>query len=237
MLRVIDSAKMGRGQHDWLDSHFHFSFAEYFNPQNIRFGVLRVVNDDLVQPGTGFDAHPHKNMEIISYVVDGALTHQDSMGNEHTLTRGQSQYMSAGTGVLHSEYNHGKEILRFLQIWILPDAPDYPPNYGDHRFVWEDRVSKWLPIATWYENTASTAPIKVHADVNVYVAAVPAGEAIELTIAPGRQAYLVLIEGSVAVKDLCLKMRDALEITEEKIDIQVSGDAHLLVIEMRKSTL
>ena len=133
MLRYIDHTKMGRGIHGWLDSHFHFSFAEYYNPQNIQFGVLRVVNDDMVQPGTGFDTHPHQNMEILSYVVQGELTHADNMGNEQTLTRGQVQYMSAGTGVLHSEYNMGKDLLRFLQIWILPDASGYQPNYGDYR--------------------------------------------------------------------------------------------------------
>lgn len=105
MIKFIDSKKMGRGKHDWLDSHFHFSFADYYNPQNMQFGVLRVINDDLVKPNTGFDTHPHKNMEIISYVVDGELSHSDSMNNQHTLTRGQVQYMSAGTGVLHSEHN------------------------------------------------------------------------------------------------------------------------------------
>jgi redox-sensitive bicupin YhaK (pirin superfamily) len=108
MLHYIDHTKMGRGVHGWLDSHFHFSFAEYYNPENIQFGILRVINDDMVESQMGFDTHPHENMEIISYVVDGELTHGDSMGNKQTLTRGQVQYMSAGTGVLHSEYNLGK---------------------------------------------------------------------------------------------------------------------------------
>ena len=111
MLRKIDHTKMGRSNLGWLQSIFHFSFAEYYNPANINFGALRVINDDLIAPQTGFGTHPHRDMEIISYVVDGELTHADSMGNQNSITRGQVQYMSAGTGVLHSEYNYGENTL------------------------------------------------------------------------------------------------------------------------------
>ena len=121
MLRKLDHNNMGKSNLGWLRSVFHFSFAEYYNPKNINFGVLRVINDDLIDPHTGFPKHPHQNMEIVSYAVDGNLTHADSMGNENTITRGHVQYMSAGTGVYHSEMNHGDETLRLLQIWILPD--------------------------------------------------------------------------------------------------------------------
>jgi redox-sensitive bicupin YhaK (pirin superfamily) len=225
---------MGRGQHGWLDSHFHFSFAEYYNPENMRFGVLRVLNDDQVQVGTGFDTHPHRDMEIISYVVDGELTHKDSMGNERTLTRGQVQYMSAGTGVFHSEYNHGDKLLRFLQIWILPDEKNYKPNYGDYRFKLEDRREKWLPVAAGYHNAKSGAPIKIHADINMYASIVPAGKSIDFQTAKGRQAYLTLIEGGVTVNDTKLKTRDALEIIEEDVRITAEEESHILVIEMEK---
>ena len=119
MLTKIESKNMGNSNLGWLKSKFHFSFAEYYNPDNINFGVLRVINDDLVQPNTGFDTHPHRDMEIISYVVNGELTHGDSMGNKNTITRGHVQYMSAGTGVYHSEHNFGKDTLRLLQIWIF----------------------------------------------------------------------------------------------------------------------
>ena len=235
MLRYIDHTKMGRGQHGWLDSHFHFSFAEYFNPDNIHFGVLRVLNDDQVQQGEGFDTHPHRDMEIISYVVDGELTHRDSMGNESSLTRGQVQYMSAGTGVLHSEYNHGQDLLRFLQIWILPDGKGYKPNYGDYRFKLEDRFEKWMPIAAGYDNAGSKAPIKIHADINMFASIVPAGKDIDFQVAKGRQAYLVLIEGEAEINGIRLNMRDALEITGEDVRIQAKQDAHLVVIEMEQS--
>lgn len=167
MLRYIDSKKMGRNQFGWLDSHFHFSFAEYHNPENIHFGVLRVQNDDLVQPGTGFDTHPHENMEIISYVADGQLTHGDSMGNKRTLTRGQVQYMSAGTGVTHSEYNYGDDTLRFLQIWIFPDKKGYAPTYGDLPLDFEGRRDQWLPIAG-VDNKDSDALEIVEEDVSIH---------------------------------------------------------------------
>jgi redox-sensitive bicupin YhaK (pirin superfamily) len=239
MIKKIDHTKMGRGQHGWLDSHFHFSFAEYYNPDNIHFGMLRVLNDDMVQSGEGFDIHPHENMEILSYVVQGELTHGDSMGNKRTLTRGQVQYMSAGTGVLHSEHNLGTDMLRFLQIWIFPDKKGYKPNYGDFRFKMEDRDSKWLPIATSTENTANDAPIKIHQDVNVYAATVPAGESLNFEVAPDRQAYLVEIEGGSEVtgadSSITLTMRDAAEITGESFTVKAGEEgAHVLVLEMKK---
>jgi redox-sensitive bicupin YhaK (pirin superfamily) len=234
MLRYIDHTKMGRGIHEWLDSHFHFSFAEYYNPNNIQFGVLRVINDDIVQPGRGFDVHPHRDMEIISYVIDGELTHGDSMGNQQTLTRGQVQYMSAGTGVWHSEHNLGEGLLRFLQIWILVDKIEYEPNYGDYRFVFEDRIDNWLPIATQVGNDQTPAPIKIHADVNVYATEISAGNSLPFEIKENRQAYMVLIEGDASVGDIRLGERDAIEIIGESIEVKANEKSHLLIIEMAR---
>ncbi|MDR2157019.1 MAG: pirin family protein [Clostridiales Family XIII bacterium] len=235
MLRYIDSEKMGRGVHEWLDSHFHFSFADYYNPDNIRFGVLRVINDDLVRPGKGFDVHPHRDMEILSYVVDGELTHGDSMGNRRTLTQGQVQYMSAGTGVLHSEHNFGEGILRFLQIWILADKDGYQPNYGDYRFKPEDRFDRWLPIATWTENAQSEAPIKIHADVNVYAAIISENGSLAFPVGENRQAYMVLIDGEASVADITLSKRDGLEIVGESVEVKAASRSHILVIEMAEA--
>ena len=235
MLRYIDSKKMGRSRLGWLDSHFHFSFAEYFNPDNVNFGVLRVINDDQVQPGTGFDMHPHRDMEIISYVIDGELSHADSMKNSQTLSPGQVQYMSAGTGVVHSEHNLGKDMLRFLQIWIFPDKEGYQPNYGDFRFDWDDRINRWLPIATWTENKESQAPIRIHADINAYATALDGGESLDFKVSPGRQAYLVLIDGEAEIGGHHLTMRDALEIVEENVTIKANRNSHMFVIEMAKS--
>ena len=225
---------MGRSFIGWLDSHFHFSFADYYNPDNINFGALRVVNDDMVQPGTGFDTHPHSDMEIISYVIDGELTHADSMRNKQTLTRGQVQYMSAGTGVLHSKHNFGDAMLRFLQIWIFPDKKGLAPNYGDHRFNIEDRIDAWLPIATSVNNTESKAPIRIHQDINAYATVLPNGKSIDFKVGKGRQAYLVMIEGSADINGVKVDMRDGMEIVEENITIKPDDMAHVLVIEMAK---
>lgn len=210
---------------------FHFSFAEYYNPSNLNFGTLRVINDDLVQAGTGFDTHPHRDMEIISYVVNGELTHGDSMGNKNTLYRGHVQYMSAGTGVLHSEHNFGSEISRFLQIWILPDKKGYEPNYGDYKFNWNDRKNKWLHIVSSKEGNA---PIKINQDSNVFVLELDKDEEIDFNVGDDRQAYLVQIEGTSDINNIVLNMRDAAEITEEAIKIKALETSHFLVVEMKK---
>lgn len=231
MLRKIDNTKMGSSNLGWLKSKFHFSFAEYYNPSNINFGVLRVINDDLVKPGTGFDTHPHRDMEIISYVVDGELTHGDSMGNKRTLSRGHVQYMSAGTGVFHSEHNLGEETLRFLQIWIFPDKNGYEPNYGDYKFEWNHRKNKWLNIASSKEGNA---PIKVNQDANIFVLELDKDKEIEFKVGEGRQAYLVQIEGRSDINNIILNMRDGLEIIEEDIKIKAIETSHFLVIEMKK---
>lgn len=235
MLKYIDSKKMGRSQIGWLDSHFHFSFAGYYNPENIQFGALRVINDDLIAPHTGFDTHPHKDMEIVTYVVDGAVTHADSMENKHSLSRGQVQYMSAGTGVTHSEHNLGDEMLRLLQIWILPDQSGHTPSYGDYPFALEARNDQWLPIASAFENQQSAAPIRVHADVNLYASIISKGNSLMFEVSANRQAYLVLIEGEAQISGVHLSARDALEITEENITVNAVQNAHVLIIEMEKS--
>ncbi len=231
MLRRIDNTKMGNSDLGWLKSKFHFSFSHYYNPENINFGTLRVINDDLVKVKTGFDTHPHRDMEIISYVVNGELTHGDSMGNKNTLSRGHVQYMSAGTGVWHSEHNLGDELLRFLQIWILPDKNGYDPNYGDYKFDWNDRKNKWLNIVSSREGNA---PIKINQDSNIYVLELDKDNEIDLKVEKDRQAYLVQIEGTSDINGIVLDTRDAMEIVEEDIKIKSLEKSHFLVVEMKK---
>lgn len=231
MLRKKSSHQMGTSNLGWLNSLFHFSFAEYYHPENINFGVLRVLNDDLIQAGTGFDLHPHRDMEIISYVVAGELTHADNLGNQHTLTRGNIQYMSAGTGIFHSEHNKGNELLRFLQIWIYPDKNGYEPSYGDYEFQWADRQNEWLHMVS---SQSGLAPVKIHQDVNIYALTLNAGMDITFPMQKDRQAYLVQIEGTSTVNHIELKERDALESIEESLMIQASTDSHFLLIEMKK---
>ena len=231
MIRKIEMKNMGKSNLGWLRSIFHFSFAGYYNPNNMNFGVLRVINDDLIDQSEGFDTHPHKDMEIISYVVQGELTHADSMGNKRSLKRGHVQYMSAGTGIYHSEHNYGDEILRILQIWILPDKNGYTPNYGDYMFDWSLRKDKWLKIVS---NINGDAPIKINQDVNIYVLELANKKEIEFTVGKNRQAYLVQIEGESDINDIQLSPKDALEIIEENILIKSNGISHYLVIEMEK---
>ncbi|TCS78369.1 pirin family protein [Tepidibacillus fermentans] len=231
MLRKIESENMGSSNLGWLKSKFHFSFAEYYNPDNINFGVLRVINDDLIQPNTGFDLHPHRDMEIISYVIDGELTHEDNMGNKNTLGRGHVQYMSAGTGVYHSEHNFGTTLLRLLQIWIFPDKQGYTPNYGDYKFNWDDRKNKWLHMVSSKEGSA---PIKINQNANIYSLELEQGKEISFPVKEGRQAYLVQIEGSSTINTVELSNRDGLEIVEEDILIKAKETSHFLIIEMKK---
>ncbi|WP_017416401.1 pirin family protein [Clostridium tunisiense] len=232
MLKKIESKNMGSSDLGWLKSKFHFSFAEYYNPKNMNFGVLRVINDDLINPHTGFDTHPHKDMEIISYVVKGQLTHGDSMGNKSTLSRGQVQYMSAGTGVYHSEHNLGEEVTRLLQIWILPDKAGYKPNYGEYRFPWEERKNRWLHMVS---NKEGDAPIRINQDINLLALELEEGNEIEYEVKEDRQAYLVQIEGISSINGIDLNQRDAMEIVEENISLKAKSLSHFLIIEMGKS--
>ncbi|MDQ0201746.1 pirin family protein [Neobacillus ginsengisoli] len=231
MLKKIESSKMGSSDIGWLKSKFHFSFADYFNPDNIQFGVLRVINDDLVEAKKGFGVHPHRDMEIISYDVNGELTHGDSMGNNNTVTRGQVQYMSAGTGVLHSEYNLGEDTLRFLQIWILPVKNGLEPNYGDYRFNWEDRKNNFLHMVSGLNGNA---PIKINQNANIFSLELDQGNEITFPVKEGRQAYLVQIEGTSVINDIELSDRDGMEIVEEDIQIKAVETSHILIIEMKK---
>jgi len=232
MLRKIDHNKMGRGEKFWLKSVFHFSFADYYNPENINFGVLRVLNDDIISPKTGFDTHPHNDMEIISYVVKGELTHGDSMDNTSKLHRGHVQYMSAGTGITHSENNTAVPYLRILQMWITPNAKGLEPTYGEYKFNWPERKNKWLPI---FSGDEGEAPIHINQDANGYVTCLDYKQKTTFEVGPDRQAYFVQIEGSSFIDGMTLNARDALEIHGQDIKIRALSESHCLIIEMAKS--
>ena len=232
MLRKLDHQFMGGAVYDWLETTYHFSFADYFDEANINFGVLRVLNDDHIASHSGFDEHPHKEMEIITYVIDGQLTHTDSMGNKGTLKRGQMQYMSAGTGIQHSEYNETDEPLRLLQIWISPDQKGHHPTYGEYHFDWDARHNEWLHMVS---DINGNAPITIHQDVNIYTIFLDAGNTADINIAEERQAYLMQIEGFSEVNHIALKEKDALEIIEDHIHLTATHDSHFIVIEMKRT--
>ena len=230
---------------------FHFSFADWYGAgakQN--FGALRVVNDDLVKARAGFGAHPHTNAEIFSYIVDGALSHADSMGNTESLPRGGVQYMSAGTGVVHSEMNNGDETCRFLQIWLTPDARGHKPQYGSMMTTPEMKHNKLLTILQGTGNPPAWAvpipgePVKLHQDATVMVSQADAGVKQEVALGVDRQAYLVCIEGSMRITagggdPVVLDTREAAEIVAGSSEVLplmlVAGDegAHFMLIEMK----
>lgn len=231
MLKKLDHKNMGKSDLGWLRSIFHFSFADYYNVDNINFGALRVINDDLIEGGKGFDYHPHKDMEIVSYIVDGELTHADTMGNKNTLYRGEVQYMSAGTGIYHSEQNLSDNITRILQIWIVPDKRGYKPAYGDYRYNEEDRKNKWLNIVSSKDGNAK---VKINQDSNFYVVELDEGKEIDFPIGKERQGYLVQIEGNSTINNIEINEKDGLEIVEEDIKIKADKKSHILIIEMKK---
>lgn len=218
------------------DTYFHFSFANYYDPDNMHFGVLRVLNDDDVRPHSGFDKHPHRDMEIVSYVVKGKLTHWDNAtGEEVVLERGHVQTVTAGSGVWHSEMNDHGEWTRFLQIWILPPARALPVRYENHPFQAEERHNKLLHIVGNPSNREQLA-LHLNQDVNLFVSELSEPQArVSFDLEAGRQAYINNIEGSVAIAGLdTLNERDSMEIIgPAKLEFSAKGAAcHFMIIEM-----
>lgn len=231
---------------NWLKSRFHFSFAEYGNPKNRDFGVLRVMNDDLVQPKRGFGTHPHRDMEIITYIVEGELTHKDSMGTEESLGRGSIQFMTAGSGVRHSEFNHGDRPLRFIQTWITPSAYGLQPNYGSYSGSASERKGKLQHLVSNVKDESVKTPVEINQDCNAFATELKTGEKVALDLPVGRMAYLLCMEGGVRLNnEASLSRHDAAEITEgngQQIMIEATevekvedGDevAHVLVFTMK----
>lgn len=234
MMRHIPFKGLYKANHGWLESYFHFSFAEYHDKNNMHYGVLRVMNDDIIKAYSGFPTHPHRDMEIITYVIAGELTHQDSMGYKETLQRGALQYMSAGTGITHSEKNEGENDLHLIQMWILPRAEGFTPKYGSKTFDLEQRHNQWLLIVA---SEGSEADITLYQDANIYVSELDQDKVLHFEIDEGRQVYLKVMEGSVTVNGSMYQVGDAGEISEEGIDIVALSNAHLLLIEMSNNAL
>ncbi|WON77716.1 pirin family protein [Serratia sp. UGAL515B_01] len=222
--------KLGGANHGWLDAKHHFSFAEYYDPERINWAALRVWNDDTIQPNTGFPPHPHADMEIITYVRDGAITHQDSLGNKGRTVAGDVQVMSAGTGIHHSEYNLESEITRIFQIWIIPNQHGHPPSWDTKSFPKEERSGKFVLLASGIEGDKDALPL--HADARVLGATLKTGETTEYQIGNGYYAYLVLAKGKVEVNGVVLNTRDGAAIhDEDTIQITAIEEAELVLVE------
>ena len=232
MVRAIKHETMGRSRLGWLDSYFHFSFAEYSNPANVQFGVLRVLNDDQIRPDTGFDTHPHRNMEIISYVLEGALEHKDSMGTGSVIVPGDIQLMSAGRGVAHSEFNHSaQEGVHFLQIWVVPNEVNTEPDYQQVHIDEADKRGK-LHLIISPKGGEKTLSIKQ--DINIYSGLFDGQETAEFVIPEDRYVYLHVAKGRVDVNGKTFNTGDAARIREGGSLSFTNGDnAEILIFDMR----
>ncbi len=215
----------------WLKSRHSFSFAHYYDPAHMGFGPLRVINEDKVAPGAGFDAHGHRDMEIISYVIDGALEHKDSMGNGSVIRAGDVQLMSAGTGVMHSEYNASAEApVHFLQIWIEPKARGLTPNYDQKSFAHISPDDGFVLAAS---GDGRDGAIGLNQDANVYIAAVSAATVLEKAISPNRQVWVHVISGSARINGVNVEAGDGVAITgETRLSVAEATDGKLLVFEL-----
>jgi len=204
------SGERFHADHGWLNTYFSFSFAEYYDPKNLNWGALRVLNDDTVAPAAGFPTHPHKDMEIITYVLSGQLDHKDSMGNHGVVGPGGIQYMSAGTGVRHSEYNASeKEPLHLVQMWLLPGRKGVKPSYGQLDYKVEDRRNKWLLVASGMPG--DRAPVALTQQAAFRVARLENG-VLDYAFAPGRLGFLFLAEGGLAANGSRLEAGDAVRL-------------------------
>ncbi len=223
-------AKLGGANHGWLDAKHHFSFAKYYDPANMGWGPLRVWNDDTIAPGTGFPPHPHADMEIITYAREGAITHQDSLGNTGRTEAGDVQVMSAGSGVRHSEYNREPGVTKIFQIWIEPSARGGAPAWGAKPFPKGDRSGRFVTLASGFADDADALSIRTPA--RVAGATLKAGETIEYPLGADRHGYLVPARGSVEVNGVRLEARDGAAIANEAVlRVTALDDAEVILVD------
>jgi len=214
MIQVRKSNERGHANHGWLDSHHTFSFADYYDPDNMGFRTLRVINEDRVQPAQGFGTHGHRDMEILSYVLEGGLAHKDSTGGGGVIKPGDVQRMSAGTGVMHSEYNASRtEPVHFLQIWLLPGRPGISPGYEQKNFPAEQRQGQLRLIAS---PDAADGSVTINQDARVYSTLLGKGQTVTHALAPGRHAWVQVARGQIRLGDVALSAGDGAAISDEK---------------------
>jgi hypothetical protein len=231
MLTVRKAGDRGHANHGWLDTWHTFSFADYYDPREMGYGPLRVINDDTVQPGQGFGTHGHRDMEIITYVLDGALEHKDSMGNGSVIRPGSVQRMSAGTGVRHSEFNPSRgESVHFLQIWIEPSATGVKPSYEEKQFGPADKKGRLRLVASPDGRDGS---VTIHQDALVYAAILDGGDTVSHPLAPGRRAYVHVARGGLKVNGVELKGGDGARIESERsLELNGAKQAEVLLFDL-----
>ncbi len=231
MLKIRRSEDRGRANHGWLQSQFSFSFADYYDPAHMGFRALRVINEDYIAGGTGFPMHPHRDMEIISYVAEGALEHQDSHGNTAVIRPGEVQRMSAGTGVAHSEYNHSStQTAHLFQIWILPNKTGSPFSYGQKSFERDLQEKKLVLVVS---NTGREGSISIQQDADLYVSRLPKGEGLDFELRPGRHAWVQLLKGRISLNGEELRAGDAAAVSQESLlKIEAKDESEWMVFDL-----
>jgi redox-sensitive bicupin YhaK (pirin superfamily) len=231
MITLRKSFDRGHADHGWLKSFHSFSFADYYDPNHMGFGNLRVINEDRIAPGTGFGTHSHRDMEIVSYVLEGALAHKDNMGNGTSIVPGDVQRMSAGRGVMHSEFNHApSETTHFLQIWIQPNVQGIPPSYEQIHF---DDAAKRAKLRLVASSDARDGSLKLNADAAMYAGLFDGDESAKLKIDPARKAYVHVVRGKVSVNGQALSAGDAAQLSNEPSVVIDGGDkAEVIVFDL-----
>lgn len=230
MISVRSYAALGAADHGWLTAKHHFSFANYFDPQRMQWGQLRVWNDDTIAPGTGFDTHPHRDMEIITYVRQGAITHRDSLGNTGRTEAGDVQVMSAGTGIFHSEYNHETIPTKIFQIWIRPNQQGHAPSWGTKTFPKGERSGQFVILASGYEE--DTNALRIHTPARVIGATLRKGQTLDYALGKERLAYLVPAAGAVKVQGELVGQQDGAAISEtETLTIHAIEDSEIVLVD------
>jgi hypothetical protein len=231
MLTIRKAEDRGHANHGWLNTYHTFSFANYYEPKHMGFRALRVINEDRVSPGNGFGTHGHRDMEIITYVLEGALEHKDSIGTGSVIQPGEVQRMSAGTGILHSEFNHSKtESVHFLQIWLLPEKEGLPPSYEQRNFSPAKTPGKLHLVAA---RDGRDAAVTVHQDVDLYAAVLEPGDRVSHSLQPQRHAWVQVARGAITLNGLSLDKGDGAAISEETdIVIEATTDAEILLFDL-----
>jgi redox-sensitive bicupin YhaK (pirin superfamily) len=232
MIDIRPFHSLGNANHGWLNARHHFSFADYHDPRRMGWGAIRVWNDDEIAARSGFPPHPHSDMEIITYVREGAITHQDSLGNQGRTEAGDVQVMSAGTGVRHAEYNLEDEQTTLFQIWLMTDKRGAAPSWGAKRFPKGDRAGGFVTLASGFAEDEEA--LKINAAARVMGATLKAGEKAELRLDPSRHVYLVAVNGAVEVNGLRAEPRDGVAITgEELVEIVAAEEAEIVLVDAR----
>jgi len=231
MITIRKSDERGHFDHGWLNTYHTFSFGNYYDPDQMSFGSLRVINEDWVQPRYGFPTHPHQDMEIITYVLEGELSHSDSLGNGSAIRPGEVQRMSAGTGITHSEKNGSNdELVHLMQIWILPERKGLEPGYEQKMFPLEERQGRLKLIAS---RDGRDGAVTVHQDVELYVATLAAGDQVSHELKPGRRAWVQVARGTATLNGQALQAGDGAAITDEqKLEIATDGTAEVLLFDL-----